>query len=267
MCTIVVMHRVARFAPLVVAANRDEFYARASSPAALFGTTRDGARIIAGRDEVAGGTWLGGTSSGFFAAVTNQRSWWPTPKKPRSRGELVAHALTLGNVAAVDSWLEALPVREFAEFNLIYGDADALHVVYGRDAGVQLLEMPPGVHVLTNDRMGSPEMPKEERARRLAEALVELPREPLIEGLQRLLTDTRAPRTQDVPAPPEGSRFERERIARLQAICIRTPVYGTGSATLLAAASDAMRVHLFAAGAPDRTPFVDVTDAYRGPPI
>ncbi len=163
----------------------------------------------------------------------------------------------------MDAWLEELATDEFADFNLIYGDAAAVHVAYGRGSDVELMALPPGVHVLTNDRMGSPDMPKEGRARGIAETLANLERDALFEGLELLLADARAPAVEELPPPPEGARFDRDLIARLQAICVHTPLYGTGSATLLAGDSKAMLDHRFAAGPPDQVPFVDVSTEYR----
>src|SRR6185295_11671730 len=85
MCLIVLGWRVHAEHPLIVAANRDEFHARPAAPAAFW---EDHPGILAGRDLEAGGTWMGGSRSGRFAAVTNYRGG-RDPSAKVSRGALV----------------------------------------------------------------------------------------------------------------------------------------------------------------------------------
>ena len=94
MCTLVALHAVHPAAPLVVAANRDEFHARASVPPAVL---HEVPRVVAGRDAEKGGTWLGACSSGLFVGLTNQREWAAKPRDAlRSRGEVTLAALRRG---------------------------------------------------------------------------------------------------------------------------------------------------------------------------
>ena len=86
MCLIVVGWRVHPDYPLVVAANRDEFYRR---PTAFAGFWADAPDILGGRDLEAGGTWLGITRAGRFAAVTNVREPGAAPGR-HSRGQFDA---------------------------------------------------------------------------------------------------------------------------------------------------------------------------------
>src|SRR5258706_7884952 len=102
MCTLIAFHRCFADAPLVVAANRDEFHERPTEGPALreastpsTGAARDMrscARVVAPRDLRAGGSWLGVNASGLFAAITNRRCEEPDPGR-RSRGWLVLQAL------------------------------------------------------------------------------------------------------------------------------------------------------------------------------
>lgn len=262
MCTIVVVHRVHPTIPVIVAANRDEFYAREAAPPELRGHTARGARVVAGRDLRGGGTWLGATGSGVFAAITNQRMWEMPPPRARSRGAIVGEALEAGSPAAIDRYLEGLEPGRTLPFNLIYGDAERLCVAYGRDDGLERLELGHGVHVLANDRIGSPHMPKAERAQAQVAPIAREPWEDLRPALQSLLGDDRVPDV-SVPEPPAHSRFDGELVRRLQAICIRTPDYGTVSATLLALGEDETLEHRYADGPPGDVPFDDVTHLYR----
>ena len=118
MCTLIAFHRCFADAPLVVAANRDEFHERPtegpalrnasiSSPHRQDRSARGGAsarstRVVAPRDLRAGGSWLGVSSTGLFAAITNRRCDAPDPKR-RSRGLLVMEALA--EPSAERAWL------------------------------------------------------------------------------------------------------------------------------------------------------------------
>ena len=101
MCLIVVGWQAHPAFPLVVAANRDEFYARPSAPAAYWS---DAPEIIAGRDLEASGTWLGVTRQGRFAAVTNVREPGVAPGR-LSRGELTRNFLQGGQSASDTDWI------------------------------------------------------------------------------------------------------------------------------------------------------------------
>lgn len=262
MCTLVILHRVRPDLPLVVAANRDELYAREASGPALLLTEP---RAIGGRDGLSGGTWMGATAGGLFVGLTNQRSWRPGPG-PRSRGSVVLEALRSGSVAGVERLLAALDPSEVASFNLLFGDGERARIAYSRREmpQVELVELSPGLHVLPNDRLLSAEFPKILRAAALAEPLVQLPWPALASGLASLLGDHRKPSLAEVPQPPPDSPFSHELVRELQAICIHTPLYGTRSATIAALSPGTVAHYLFADGPPCRTPFADVT-ALLGP--
>src|SRR5690348_2804963 len=83
MCTIAILSDVVAGAPLVIAANRDEIYARPARPPHVL---RDAPRIVGGSDAVGGGTWLAVRADGRFVAVTNQRALATPPPGLRSRG-------------------------------------------------------------------------------------------------------------------------------------------------------------------------------------
>src|SRR5689334_13632751 len=118
--------------PLVLATNRDEFYARETAgPSRLL----ESPSTVGGRDLVAQGTWMGVTREGLFVGITNQRTLAASgrPPPPRSRGELVLQALSLGSVDAITRMVAAVDARAYNAFNLMWGDASALMVGYGRD--------------------------------------------------------------------------------------------------------------------------------------
>ncbi len=120
MCLIAMAWGVSAQYPLVIASNRDEFYARPTAPLAEW-TTPQGHTIYSGRDLRDGGTWLGFAQNGRFAMLTNVRNpAAPAPTAGRSRGALVMDWLTSHQDAA--AWCHALEPLAYAGFNLILGD-------------------------------------------------------------------------------------------------------------------------------------------------
>ena len=124
MCTIAILLEVVTGAPLVVAANRDELYARPTRPPESFG---DG--IAGGVDVLSGGTWLAIRRDGRFAAVTNQRALATVPPGLRSRGLAVRE---LAAAADPDAYVAALDPTHYASMNLVWGDARGVAIAYAR---------------------------------------------------------------------------------------------------------------------------------------
>lgn len=262
MCTIIALRGVHPAYPLIVAANRDEFTHRAATPPAAL---RDAPRVVGGRDRKALGTWMGVTPRGFFAALTNQRTWTVPDGTRRSRGELVVEAAALGSVEAVAGHLRSLPARRYNPFNLLFGDATSLAAAYVRDddptVTVELLGA--GMHVLANDRMGSPWFPKEALpATRLpAESVPAMGLDGVFAALTAVLADHSVP--ERIPEPPPGSLMPAALARRLQAMCVHTPGYGTVSATLFAATAEGAARYLYADGRPCETAFTEYTGLLR----
>ena len=123
---------------LVVAANRDEFYAR---PALAAHYWQDRPGIFAGRDLTAGGSWLGVTRSGRFAALTNFSAGDPVQTYPASRGELVADFLA--SQVAADAYIQSLEPTRYAGFNLLVYDGKELHYTTNKGfPSEKLLQVP-----------------------------------------------------------------------------------------------------------------------------
>lgn len=257
-CTIVLLHRVHPRYPVIVAANRDEFYARPTRPPEPLVSSP---RAIGGVDVMAGGSWMGASERGLFVGLTNQRS--ETGRRPelRSRGEVVLGALAGGDRDGARAFLAGLDPRRYNPFNLVFGDAERLEVAYAR-ADLRALEfapVPPGIHVLPNDRLDSPGRPKVERARRLVEPLVELEWDRLRPALARALADHDRPPLAEVAAPAPGSPLSRELLAELESICIHTPTYGTRSQTILALEPERVAHYLFGDGPACAATLADVS--------
>lgn len=223
MCLIVVGWRVHPDFPLVVAANRDEFYVRPSLPA---GRWPEDASIIGGRDLEAGGTWLGVRADGHFAAVTNVREPG-APQGRRSRGELTRDYL-LGSHSA-ETYAKATDGGEFSGFNLLVADADELWYLSNRGDGARRLQA--GIYGLSNHRLDTP-WPKLVAAR--AGVAAALPRLPDTAGLFAILAD--AAQVADADLPNTGVPLDWER--RLSAIFVRSEDYGTRASTVLLRGAD-----------------------------
>ncbi len=254
MCTIAILVDVADV-PIVLAANRDELYARPTRGPEMLGPG-----LAGGVDALSGGTWLALRRDGAFAAVTNQRALaLPPPGAAlRSRGLLVRELAAAVNPSA---YIAALDPRAYASANLLWGDARGVSVGYLRhETGTcAVMPLPRGVHVLCNDVLGAEGFPRGERLRAgIAAALAEdATWAALAPKLARLLAD----HTRTDPPPP--SHLPDALAREMTATCIHSPTYGTRSATLAALDVGAVRAYLHADGSPCVTAFVDHTSLLR----
>ncbi|WP_428630352.1 NRDE family protein [Sphingopyxis sp.] len=205
MCVVALAWQVHADWPLILIGNRDEFHARPAAPLAAWD---DGSGIVAGRDLLAGGTWLGAhPASGRTVVVTNVRGALPDPAK-ESRGSLVVDLLR-GDGRFADPAEGDLD--SFNAFNLFaMGDGRA-RLLTNRPQS-QILTLGAGVHALANEPIDSP-CPRAERLRAALSAVVDARADP--EGLLDTLT-------------AEGD----------PALFLRGDVYGTRASTLVAVAAD-----------------------------
>ncbi|WP_412067605.1 NRDE family protein [Rubrivirga sp. IMCC43871] len=207
---------------LVLMANRDEAYARPASP---LGPWPDAPGVLAGRDLMAGGTWLGVSETGRWAALTNVRD----PLHPRmavqSRGALVSDYLRSDDSAA--GYADAVRGQRdaFDGFNVVVGDREGVFVVSTRHDDV--LELGPGVYGLSNDRLDTP-WPKVVRSRRrLRDAIRAGTLAP--DDLLAWLDDREG--APDADLPDTGVGLDLERV--LAPVRIVTDGYGTRVSTAL----------------------------------
>lgn len=154
MCLILFSYKSHPDLPFVVAANRDEFYGRLTQDAGFWPDQH----ILAGKDLELGGTWLGMTRSGRFAAVTNIRNPRESGPKQRSRGELTLRYLQ-GQQSPME-YLTALQksCSEYAGFNLLVGDfsSSAASLCYMNNTSAQAKELTPGTYGLSNAELDTP---------------------------------------------------------------------------------------------------------------
>lgn len=210
---------------LVLAANRDELHARASTP---LGRWPGQPGLLAGRDEIAGGSWLGVSEHGRLAAVTNVREPTPPPPGLRSRGELVAGFLRSGDSAHQYASALEPQLSNYAGCNLLLLDLAGLHYLSNRTRGAST-PLAPGLYSLSNAGLDSP-WPKSLALReRMAKALADEPGLVSPSALFAALADeSRAP---DAALPDTGVGLERERL--LAPAFIRNPTYGTRCSTVV----------------------------------
>ena len=225
MCLIVFAWNVVPGMPLIVAANRDEFDDRAALPA---GWWDDHPQVYAGRDLRGGGTWMGITRDGRFAALTNIRAPSEQCTDVRSRGALVADFLA--GTTTCEAYLAQLQqtADEFNGYNLLFGTASQLHWFSNRanddvrNGGM----IEPGVYGLSNAGFDSP-WPKVIRSKaEFASLLCQAAPE---DAFFEMLTDTR--KASDCRLPKTGVSIEFERA--LSAVCIDIPGYGTRVSTVV----------------------------------
>lgn len=232
MCLIVFAWQVIPGTPLVAAANRDEWYSRASAPADNW---REHPQVYAGRDLQGGGSWMGiaqqasaRPGSARFAAITNIRS--PAHHRPDapSRGALVADYLA-GNMSA-QQYVASIAAEsgKYNGFNLVLGDSQTLiwFSNRGQDDVRNGQPLAPGIYGISNALLDAP-WPKVLKTKAQFASL-------LCQGapdeayFDMLADTTRAP---DSRLPDTGVPLDLERV--LSAVRIETPGYGTRSSTVV----------------------------------
>ena len=230
MCIILVAWRSHPEFPLVVAANRDEYFARRTAGADFW---PDHPQVLAGRDLEGGGTWMGITRSGRFAALTNYRDPSILRKDVPSRGGLVAGFLT--GQERIDAFLARLtPLSAtYNGFNLLLGDlsGENRRLVWFSNVTNERRELGPGIHGVANHLLDSawPKVGAGKTA--LAAALGTLPDNTALFELLR--DDSIHP---DEALPRTGVSLEWERL--LSSAFVKAPGYGTRSSTVLLVGHD-----------------------------
>jgi uncharacterized protein with NRDE domain len=209
--------------PLVIAANRDEFFTRSTAAA---GWWDDIPQVLAGRDLEGGGTWMGVTRAGRFAAVTNYRDLSIRVEDPRSRGAAVRGFLEGGEAA--EEYLTAL-AREghrYGPFSMVAGDPSGLW--WTSSVTGEVARITPGVHALSNHLLDTP-WPKVQRATTGLGAALDGPRDRLTETLMELLSDSTPGPAEALPDTGVGATLE----AGLSPIHVALPGYGTRCSTVV----------------------------------
>jgi uncharacterized protein with NRDE domain len=225
MCVLYIAYEQHPDHPLILLANRDELYARPTAAATFWD---DDPEIYAGRDLQGGGTWLGVSRGGRFAAVTNYRD--PSaPNGTRSRGTLVADFLRGGSPPL--KYLQAVQERadDFAGFNLIVGELSRSRreAAYFSNRGDEPHALAPGIYGLSNHLLDTswPKVISGKTRFRNALNAASFDREACF----TILADRNL--AEDDELPSTGVPYETEKA--ISAIFIETPGYGTRCSTLL----------------------------------
>ncbi len=221
MCIVVLAWQAVPNKPLILLGNRDEFYHRNAAPLVHWSHSS----IIAGRDLQSGGTWLGMTSKGRWAVITNYREPPDGSAENLTRGALVTDYLD-GNSEPL-AFLKSVNQTQYAGFNLIVGTLTDAAILGNRGTSAQPLSA--GIHVLSNALLDTP-WPKTNRLLQKFNALdlTEHNDALLINGLDLLNDQTQA----DIEhLPSTGVGIELEKL--LSSVRIDSPLYGTRVSSVL----------------------------------
>ena len=251
MCLLVVASRVVDGEPLIVGANRDEVLERPST--AVMVLDQGPPRVVGGRDEVSGGTWLAVNEHGVCAGLTNEPLGDAKDPSRRSRGELpLALARHATAASAVTALLSAFHPADYNGSWLLVGDRDSLFFVDFTSAGEgTAIPLPPGIHVLENRALGETS-PKVDLVR--AGLDVGHDGDEVAAAFRRVLADHRNP---EGDARPNAAN------------CVHLEEFGTRSSCIVRVRSGdggAARPRIWVAdGAPCTTAYEDVSDLWELP--
>ena len=264
MCLLIALFQAVADAPLIVAANRDERYARPAVPMTVLHS--DGPRILGGRDELAGGTWLAVNEHGLVAGLTNQPSPTARDLTKRSRGEIpLAFAAYRSAAEAVAAVCAELNPADYNPCWLLVGDRDSLFSI-GLAGGYrpQVEQLGPGLHVLENAPLRSRSAKTAQVARLVAE-------ERAARASVPAAGPTRAGENATMAADALAAVLSDHRPAaeppEISAACVHTPDYGTRSALIVTVAAAGPPLLRLADGPPCEVPFRDVSGLWAEPEL
>lgn len=222
MCLILFAYKIADI-DLVVAANRDEFYARPTAPTHFW---EDASNVLGGRDLEKMGTWMGITKQGRFAALTNYRDPAESAEHKRSRGEVVSQFLT--GQDSPECYMRYMQQQRdaYPGYNLIVGDMQSLYYYSNVENEIRLLS--PGLYGLSNHLLDTP-WPKVQKGKAGLKGCLEAAKDNPFDCL--FTTLQQAEQAPDEELPSTGVSLDWER--KLSPLFIQTPGYGTRSSAVL----------------------------------
>jgi uncharacterized protein with NRDE domain len=227
MCLIVFANNVLDDYKLIFAANRDEFYNRPSEQAEFWNEYPD---LLAGKDLQAGGTWMGITKQGRFAAITNFRDLKNHRNDAPSRGNLTLDFL-INDISPEEYYNRLEPtLNDFNGFNLLLGSVDELFYFSNKTDGLKRLES--GVHGISNAILDTP-WPKVERSKRHLQSLIKQEDINAWEVIA-ILKDTSIAKDEELPDTGVGLDLER----MLSPVFIKSEKYGTRCSSVVMVDTD-----------------------------
>lgn len=241
MCLLAIQYQLVPESPILVAANREEFYDRPSQPPSI---QSGKPRILCGIDKQGGGTWLGVNQRGMFVGASN-RTKSTQPVAPRSRGALCKDLLRCGSARnAVDLAMEELHSNKYDGVNFAIADSESGWVVHGGD-DINVVELEEGLSIIANQDVNDP---RDER----------------VALCRRLLT------LQTLDSPVKFLAIASKVFARSPSppgrpsIVLRGKDRGTVSSTLISLGKKPRdAIYQFAKGAPDETKYEDYSPMLR----
>jgi uncharacterized protein with NRDE domain len=244
MCTLAIYFQMTDDYPVVIAANRDEYLDR---PAAKPVMLCERPYVVGGKDLRAGGTWLGVNEYGLVVGLLNRRTEAPPNPDARSRGLLCLDALRRRTAREAADFATHQRAQDYNPFNLLIASRDATFVAYNRIDRIEVVQLQPGFHLLTNLDVNDFECPRISASYAKFAELgqdVDFRRDPLLRRaqLQALLADHN---TQLDP-----------RSGRPNSICMHLDAYGTRSSSQIFIGRDPGHIqHYFASGPPCSTAY------------
>ncbi len=234
MCLVAVLYRVIDSAPILVAANREERFDRPTLAPRKY---RGPPSYVCGQDQQAGGTWLGVNQHGLLVAVTN-RNRAGIIAAPRSRGLLCRDLLACESAKdAVAMARKALKAGSYAGANYICLDFDYGAVVHAGHQ-VEIRDLEPGLHILTNGDLNDPD----DRVHTLSRRLIDPDN---LKTVERFIEVTAA-------------------VCAHKGVVIRHPDAGTVSSDQIAVTRKSQEaIYRHAPGPPDRLDYDDCSDLLR----
>ncbi len=241
MCILAIHYQLAPESPILVAANREEFYDRPCQPPSI---QSGKPRILCGLDQQAGGTWLGVNQNGMFVGACNRSKLIP-PLAPRSRGVLCRELLRCGSARhGVDQAMEELSSGKYEGVNFVIADSESAWAVHGGNE-VNVTELYEGLSIISNNDVNDS---RDERVK-LAYRLLTL--QTLDSPVKFLAVASKV--FARAPSPPGRPTM-----------IVRGKERGTVSSTLLSLGikpRDA--IYQFANGAPDQAKYEDYSPMLR----
>lgn len=221
MCLVLYAFNRSEEYPVIFAANRDEYYNRATAPMQFW---TDHPHILAGRDLEQGGTWFGIHTSGRFAALTNYRDpRWVKPHAPSRGGIIVDFLESRQSIRQFAAGMENR-FNAYAGFNLLFGNREQTY--WFSSVKNRCEPVSSGVHGLCNRDLNTP-WPKVEKGKKALEKAIQHPFSKA--DLMTILSDQSRPEDHLLPDTGVGIEWERY----LSPLFIQSPGYGTRSSTVM----------------------------------
>ncbi len=225
MCILLILHDKHPDYHLIIAANRDEFYRRRSRALSAW---HGGSGIVAGQDVEAGGTWMGVTRTGRFAALTNFRdNDRDIYHARRSRGLIVRELLELDTDTRGQMRDYLDQGDDYAGFSVVAGRPGEL--VYTSNRAPRVRTLKPGCYGLSNGLLDEP-WPKVKRGKKrlqdIAGSFGAGSENAMLDALFEMLSDNTIDGQE---APPDDADMKTS----LAPIFVNTPEYGTVGSTVL----------------------------------